>query len=552
MGSTSTINPACYLGMVRHGCARLRANKEVINDLNVFPIPDGDTGDNMFMTINSGCQNAAVSDHLGEVAKSISSGMLLGARGNSGVILSRIFAGIGRGLEGIKEADLDTFISAMSKGVEESYKAVSVPVEGTILTVFREGVEKASAKSVSSLEEYLGNMIPEMEASLERTPELLPTLKEAGVIDSGGAGILAIVKGMAEALESDEDVILPDNPAPEAAHGPVNLDAFSENNELQFGYCTEFLLRLQTSKVNLDTFDANEIKDYLTEAGESVVCFREGSIVKVHVHTKTPGEILNHCQRWGEFLTLKIENMALQHNENVRKKTESHEEPEFKIRKRYGVVAVASGNGIADMLKEAGADIVIEGGQTMNPPTGSFIEAFEQINADCIFVYPDNSNIILTALQAASLYEKAKIVVIPSKNVGAGYVAIASLDKSEKDVDALIQSQKQIIDETVCAVVSRANRDAQMDGVKVQDGHYIGILGGEILTDNPSADNALIDLCEKTGIQDHDVALLFYGQDVSEEQAQNIYETLSSRYPDTEFMLTNGGQPIYDYILTLC
>lgn len=543
---TSAITSACYLAMVRRGCAHLHKSKDVINDLNVFPIPDGDTGDNMFMTINSGCQNATLTDNLGETAKSISSGMLLGARGNSGVILSRIFAGIGRGLSGLAQTDLAGFKAALAAGVEESYKAVSVPVEGTILTVFREGVEKTADKPADSLEEYFAALIPEMEASLERTPDLLPVLKEAGVIDSGGAGILSIVRGMAEALENPEEVDLPGNPAPEAAHGKVDLNAFGPDDELEFGYCTEFLLRLQSSKVDLDSFDESEIRDYLTAAGESVVCFREDSIVKVHVHTKTPGEILNHCQRWGEYLTLKIENMALQHNETQLKKAAA--EPEFKIKKRIGVVTVASGEGLIQTLVEAGADEVIPGGQTMNPSAQDFVDAFDSVGAEIIFVYPNNSNIVMTALQAASLYEDSKVIVIPTKTIGAGYVAIASLDKSEKDIDALVKAQKELITSVSCALVSKANRDAEMSGIKVTEGHYIGICGGEILTDNISATGALLDLCEKTEVGDHDVALLFYGQDTDTE---GVIETLQSRYPMTEFMFIDGGQPVYNYILTL-
>lgn len=549
MGSTSTITPACYLGMIRRGCARLHANKEVINDLNVFPIPDGDTGDNMFMTINSGCRNATVSNNLGETAKSISSGMLLGARGNSGVILSRIFAGIGKGLDGIEEADVEAFSSAMRSGVEESYKAVSTPVEGTILTVFREGVEKAGQKRAESVEEYLAVMIPEMEASLQRTPELLPTLKEAGVIDSGGAGILTIVKGMAEALESDEEVDLPDNPAPEAAHGKVDLDAFGSDDTLQFGYCTEFLLRLQSSKVDLDTFDEQQIKDYLNSVGESVVCFRDGTIVKVHVHTMTPGEILNRCQAWGEYLTLKIENMALQHNQRL---TPAEREADFKLHKRYGVVAVASGAGIVQTLKEAGADEVIEGGQTMNPSAQSFLDAFSRIEADTIFVYPNNSNIILTAQQAAGLYDKSRIIVIPTKSVGTGYVCIASIDKGEKDAQAIVDSQMETMQAVRCALVSQANRDALMDGIEVKDGHYIGICDGAILSDAPEATDALLALAENCGTDEHDVALLFYGSGISEEEAAQAVSLLEEKYPLTEFKAIYGGQPVYNYILTLC
>ena len=547
---TSTITSACYLAMVRRGCAHLNASKDVINDLNVFPIPDGDTGDNMFMTINSGCQNASLSESLGETAKSISSGMLLGARGNSGVILSRIFAGIGKGLEGAETADLSAFKAAMAAGVEESYKAVSVPVEGTILTVFREGVQKAAEKPADTLEEYFAALIPEMEVSLEHTPDLLPTLKEAGVIDSGGAGILSIVRGMAEALDATDDVELPDNPAPESAHGPVNLNAFTENDELEFGYCTEYLLRLQTSKVDLDSFDVAEIRDYLTAVGESVVCFRDGSIVKVHVHTHTPGDILNHCQRWGEYLTLKIENMALQHNETQIKKAAA--EPEFKISKKYGVVTVASGEGLVQTFLDAGADEVIRGGQTMNPSAQDFIDAFKKIGAETVFVYPNNSNIVMTALQAASMFEDSKVIVIPTKTIGAGYVGIASLDKSEKDVDALVQAQKETVAAVTCGMVSKANRDADMNGVAVKEGDHIAICGGEIVCDCKTAKQALLELCESEEAGDHDVAVVFTGKDISSDEAEEVSAALQAKYPMTEFMFIDGGQPVYNYILTLC
>ncbi|MBP5572274.1 MAG: DAK2 domain-containing protein [Bacteroidales bacterium] len=547
---TSTITSACYLAMVRRGCARLHSSKDVINDLNVFPIPDGDTGDNMFMTINSGCQNSNLTESLGETAKSISSGMLLGARGNSGVILSRIFAGIGRGLSGLEKTDLAGFKAALAAGVEESYKAVSVPVEGTILTVFREGVENAADKKADCLEEYFAALIPEMEASLERTPDLLPTLKEAGVIDSGGAGILSIVRGMAEALEATDDVDLPDNPAPEAAHGKVDLSAFGPDDVLEFGYCTEFLLRLQSSKVDLATFDESEIRDYLTSVGESVVCFREDSIVKVHVHTHTPGDILNHCQRWGEYLTLKIENMALQHNETQLRK--AAEEPEFKIQKHYGVVTVASGEGLVQTFLEAGADEVIRGGQTMNPSAQDFIDAFKRLGAEIVFVYPNNSNIVLTALQAASMFEDSKVIVIPTKTIGAGYVGIASLDKSNKDTDALVEEQKETVAGVTCGMVSKANRDTELNGVAVKEGDYIGICGGEVVCDNPSCRDALYTLCDQTEAGDHDVAVVFYGQDVPAEEADEVAAALQAKYPMTEFMFINGGQPVYNYILTLC
>lgn len=544
------MNGSKFFALVQNGASELKANKNIINDLNVFPIPDGDTGDNMFMTINSGCaqakQLASQSDSVASVADALSKGMLLGARGNSGVILSRIFAGIARGMKDVKEASTADFARAMSCGVEEAYGSVSVPVEGTILTVLKDATNKANLLKSDSLENYFGALLPEMEASLDRTPDLLPVLKEAGVVDSGGAGLLCIFRGMDEALKGN--VLSNDFESDDkSSQKPqVNLDAFTADSELLFGYCTEFLLRLQRSKVDLATFDVQEIIDYLNAAGDSVVCFRDGSIVKVHVHTKTPGDILSHCQRWGEFLTLKIENMTLQHHEtNIRNAFS-------KPHKAYGIVTVASGRGLVDAFKEAGADFVIEGGQTMNPSAQSFVEAFDEVAADTIFVFPNNSNIILTAQQAAELYEKSKVIVLPSKTMGAGYVAIASMDLSIKDTDALVESATETMQGVVCGMVTRATRDTSLDGVSIHKDDSLGICHGDILCDAPNSEEAVMQLCEKIEVADHDVALIFKGEDSPMDAAEQLVERLQKQFPRTEFIMTDGGQPVYHYIIVLC
>lgn len=536
--------------MIQNGASELKANKNIINDLNVFPIPDGDTGDNMFMTINSGCEQAKVlankSAAVGSVAEALSKGMLLGARGNSGVILSRIFAGIARGLKDVEDASVADFAHAMSCGVEEAYGSVSVPVEGTILTVLKDSTNKANLMKSDSLENYFGTLMPEMEASLDRTPELLPVLKEAGVVDSGGAGLLCIFRGMEKALKGD----LLSNDAEPDENGPkkpqVNLEAFTADSELLYGYCTEFLLRLQRSKVDLDAFDVQEIIDYLNAVGDSVVCFRDDSIVKVHVHTKTPGDILSHCQRWGEFLTLKIENMTLQHHEtNIRNAFS-------KPHRAYGIVTVASGRGLVNAFKEAGANVVIEGGQTMNPSAQSFIEAFDEVAADTIFVFPNNSNIVLTAQQAAELYDKSKVIVLPSKTMGAGYVAIASMDFSVKDTEAIVASATETMQGVVCGMVTRATRDTSLDGVSIHKDDSLGICHGDILCDAPTSSETLVELCEKIEVADHDVALLFKGEDTPMDDAEQVVERLQKIYPRTEFIMTDGGQPVYNYIIVLC
>ena len=535
------IDANLYLNLIRGGAARLGLHRQEINDLNVFPIPDGDTGDNMYMTIQAGCNpstgpstSSGTGLTLPEVAKAVSAGMLMGARGNSGVILSRMFAGLAKGLADVREADVDAFSRAMLAGVDESYPAVSEPVEGTILTVFREGAEAAAGSQ--DLDEYFDHLVSAMDLSLQHTPEQLDVLKKAGVVDSGDAGLLYIAEGMRAVLHG-EAAEVPDEAAPAAQH--VDLDAFTEDSVLEFGYCTEFLLRLQRSKVDLDTFDETVLSDWLAQNGESLVFFRDGSIIKVHVHTRTPGEILNHCQQYGEFLTVKVENMTLQHHEN-------HMDERFKKgRKAFGVVAVASGAGLVDTFKELGADIVIEGGQTMNPPVERFIEAFDAVSADTVFVFPNNGNILLTARQAAEIYDKADIRVIPAKTLGEGYYALANLDTEAGDADAIAAALTEAAGEVATGLVSRAIRDSG----PFHEGEYLGIRGKEILTAGPTPEAAVQALAEAMDAGSRDVILVFAGEGGT--RSERVREALVKRYPRAEVILQSGGQPVYEYILVL-
>ena len=517
-------------------------DKKVVNDLNVFPIPDGDTGDNMLMTLKAGC--TALEKHLGtlsELAAAASSGMLLGARGNSGVILSRIFAGLAKGLQGVIEANTKTFAKAMQSAVDEAYKSVPVPVEGTIITVLREGA--AGADSNADLNHYFETLLAAMQVSLNHTPELLQVLKDAGVVDSGGAGLLSIFRGMNDALNgiiSDEEL-----PAATAATPTVELDKFTENSTLEFGYCTEFLLRLMRSKVDLDTFDEKVIIDYLNQAGESVVAFREGTIVKVHVHTFTPGVILNEMQKYGEFLTLKIENMALQHHQSTNQNNASFKLPP----KPYGIVTVASGEGLINAFREFGVDEVIAGGQTMNPSTQDFLDAFSRINAQHILVFPNNKNIKMAADQAAELYKDADIRVLPSTTIGEGYYGIGSIDRDGPDVDAVIASVTEIMQSVTTGMVSTAIRDAEGDQVSIHKGNYVGYSGKQLLSDSPDRVTAAKALVERLEADTRDVMLIFYGEQVEQDEAERLAADLQARYKNLEIMLNNGAQPVYDYII---
>lgn len=577
------IDGSTFADMIVSGAANLSSNKTAVNDLNVFPIPDGDTGDNMFMTIESGARmlRDSESDSLSEASSVASRGMLLGARGNSGVILSRIFSGISKGLEDKPSADVRVLHLAMERGIQESYSAVPVPVEGTILTVYRDAVKYAGDRidENSTLDSYFRDFNTELRRSLEHTPEQLDVLREAGVVDSGGAGLVYIFDGMLAALEGTGKQLAENATAASAPR--IDLSLFTEDSELTFGYCTEFLLRLQHKKTDIDSFDIDEFIRGLSELGDSVVAFRDGSIVKVHVHSLTPGKVLDYGQRFGEFLTLKVENMTLQHSSKEHgehkheeaKPAEAAETATAKSanaataesapvtaeatpaptapRKHYATVAVAAGKGLISAFYELGADKVISGGQSMNPSTEDFIAAFDSLNADVILVFPNNSNIILTANQAASIYSKAQIVIIPTKTVGEGCVAISMVDPDESDAEAL----KTAICEAITAVgtgfVSRAGRDASFKGVDVTEGDYIGFSRDTIYSSEPTRRDALLKLADCLDTSSHDLAILFSGADTDRTEAEELTAELSKRFPSTEFTHIRGDQPTHDYILVL-
>lgn len=603
-----------FAEMLRGGANRLSQFRTQINDLNVFPIPDGDTGDNMLMTFGSGVDAAEVaSENLQSKAKAAADGMLLGARGNSGVILSRIFAGITNVLAAFERATVIELTECMTEGVRQAYGAVSEPVEGTILTVFKDAVAYANAraKENKSITGYFEDLLDEMERSLKRTPELLPVLKEAGVVDSGGAGLLCIFEGMRDTLVNDVSAAYPSEKTSEndkasvsnqpidASVKKVDFSLFTEDSVLEYGYCTEFLLRLQRVKTDVDNFDIDAFIKFLNDNGDSVVAFKEGTIIKTHVHTKTPGKILDFAQRYGEFLTLKIENMTLQNEEAVlrgnnaqetlkksadkkaktssetsettgdaaneptndttgenktiiAKETPSDEKHAFtfKARKKTGIVAVAAGKGVKDTLISLGVDVVVDGGQCMNPSAGDLITAFDETNADRIFVFPNNGNVVLTAKQAAELYDKSQIVIIPTHTVGEGYSAISMMDTNAK-TDDIVKDLTEIISSVVTGLVSKASRNAEVNGVSVTLGDYLGFSGDKIYADEKTSEDALKTLCKKLNAENYGLMLLFKGLDADKKSAQAVFEDLTKLYPNTEIIFIDGGQPIFDYTIVL-
>ena len=537
--------------MAQGGAALLRSNADEVNKLNVFPVPDGDTGDNMRMTIESGI--AALeridSDDLAEVMNVLSHGMLLGARGNSGVILSQFFAGVSKGLESFDKADATAIGNALSMGVKQAYLSVMTPTEGTILTVARESVEYAVAHITpeSDLRSFFADLIKEMYASLQRTPELLATLKEAGVVDSGGAGLFYIMNGFNKVLNG-ETIDL--TAAPEApALSTPDVTAFGPDSEMTYGYCTELLLQLQNSKVDAENFDNKIITDFLVSVGDSVVSFKTGTIVKLHVHTKTPEKVLAFCRQFGEFLTVKIENMSVQHNETVKEEIEAEQAEAEQPPKRYGFVAVATGDGVKDTFLQLGVDVVVDGGQTQNPSTADFLAAFDKVRAEHIFVFPNNGNIIMAAGQAAEIYDKAVVHVIESRDLGAGYTALATADPDEPDPAAMEAALNEATARATTGYVSPAIRDAELNGVTIKNGDFIGFVGKEMLISDPVLAHTANALADKmlTGTGKY-MLTVFVGKDAAEADQTALEQHLASAHADAETYFINGGQDVYPFI----
>lgn len=560
-----------YLGgllfkkMAKGGAAELRSNADEVNKLNVFPVPDGDTGDNMRMTIESGV--AAIehldTDDLAKVTEALSRGMLLGARGNSGVILSQFFAGVSSGLRTSSEADPRTLGAAFEMGVKQAYTTVMTPTEGTILTVAREAVEYAVSKITdgSTIRSFFADLVKEMHASVDRTPDLLPALREAGVVDSGGAGLFYIIDGLNRVLNGEE-IEASDAPAAEAAPS-VDSSSFGPDSVMTYGYCTELLVQLQNSKCDIDAYDVDALREFLASLGDSIVAFKTDSIVKLHVHTFTPEKVLAKMREVGEFITVKIENMSMQHTSTIEEETaEDSNQPNGKFSggiekgedvtafepKKYGVVAVSNGIGIDAIFRELGADETVAGGQTNNPSAQEFLDAFERINAEHIFVFPNNSNILLAATQAAGIYEKAKIHVIPSKSIGTGYVALATMDLGSETPEEITDAAIAAMESVVCGAISPAIRDTQINGMEIKNGDTIGIIGKEIVVDSKTRTDAAYELADYMLKAGRYMITVFLGKDATEEEANALQVRIRSTYPDVEIYAIDAGQEIYPYI----
>ena len=546
--STYTIDGKIFAEMLSFGAARLAEQAPELNRLNVFPVADGDTGTNMSSTVDGGLSAIEnnTSNSIGELSRRFAHAALLSARGNSGVILSQIFAGINEYLKDRDSVNAEELCDAYKNGIKASYAAVQNPTEGTILTVFRESTEYAAANinEGSSVDDFFRLHVEAARRSLEKTPELLPALAEAEVVDSGGAGYLCIAEGMYGALIGET------RPEPRSftaqKSASVNIDLFTRDSKLEFGYCTEFLLRLTTEKVDPDSFDINTVLSDLTSlGGESVVAYKTGDVVKVHVHTFTPGSILSDMQKYGEFLTVKIENMSLGHSESEEKRSAP------KPKKKYSVVTVASGDGMSALFTDMGADVVIKGGQTANPSTGEFVDAFKKCNSENIIVLPNNKNIFLSASQAAELYTEASVKVIKTNNLMQGFSALSVINPGVSDVDVLVRNAESAAGAVIDGEITKAIRSVTVEGRCISEGEYIAISGGSIVANEKTAESALLSMLEEADVDLCEVITLFVGRDVNAERRAELTERIAENYPDLELTVYEGGQEVYDYLIAI-
>ena len=538
------LNGAALHALFESGYRNLKKNTDAINALNVFPVPDGDTGTNMVMTFGGGLRS--VSADMGSVdvyMQALSQGALLSARGNSGVIFSQFVSGLARGFAGCEQVDFQDFIRAFECAREDAYKAILTPTEGTILTVIREAAAflREQGSGYCDLRSGFEALLAQMKKTLQKTPDLLPILRESGVVDSGGAGLVCFVEGMVAHLSGST---VEDTPELAEVQSTVN-SSFGPDSVLEYGYCTEFILQLMNVKTDLAAFDLKAFLKPLEAMGDSIVSVANGSIVKLHIHTFTPEKVLEYGRRFGEFVTLKIENMSVQHSEAAPK------EPP-KEHQKYAVVAVAAGEGIIDYFRSIGADEIINGGQTNNPSVDDFLAAFRRLNADHIIVLPDNSNVVMTARQAAELYQEADVRVIPTKSVVEGCSALSMFNPWCATVEELLEEMSAGLSGIVTGYLTTAIRDTHMGGLEIHKGDYIGLNRENVLSRGSDKVQTAFELvhriCEDCP---REIIIAFRGADATEEEAAALQQRLETAYPCADIGFIDGKQEIYDFIISL-
>jgi len=551
--AVKTINTELLQKMFLAGAANLEAKKEFINELNVFPVPDGDTGTNMTLTILSAAKEVKALENpdMVAIAKAISSGSLRGARGNSGVILSQLLRGFTKEIREHKEIDTITLAKACERATATAYKAVMKPKEGTILTVAKGASQKAAelAETTEDLDTFISEVINYAQEVLEKTPEMLPVLKEAGVVDSGGQGLLEVMRGAYDAFQGKEI----DYSAIEASAGTRMVKPSEQaETEIKFGYCTEFIIMLEKE---FTAKDETEFKAYLESIGDSIVCVADDDIVKIHVHTNDPGLAIQRALTYGQLSRMKIDNMREEHQERLIKDAEKlaaqqAEAKKAEPRKEVGFIAVSIGEGMNEIFRELGADYIIEGGQTMNPSTEDMLNAIDQVNAEHIFILPNNKNIILAANQAQTLTEDKDIIVVPSKTVPQGITAIINY-MPDADAQTNLEAMIEGIGNVKTGQVTYAVRDTHIDDKEIHEGDIMGIGDSGILAVGQSVEETTKEMLAQLVDEDTELISLYYGQDVQEESAENFAQEIEDLYPDVDVDVHSGGQPIYYYVLSV-
>ena len=551
--NSNTVDAKILGRMFLSGAKNLEAKKEWINELNVFPVPDGDTGTNMTLTIMSAASevNALSEPDMKKLAKAISSGSLRGARGNSGVILSQLLRGFTKVIEQYEEIDAPIFAKSFEKAVETAYKAVMKPKEGTILTVAKGAAEKAAeiAENSENLKQFFTEVIEEAETVLAKTPELLPVLKEAGVVDSGGQGLVEVLKGALDGYLGKEinlDFVKP------AAKPAITTPVSSKESNIKFGYCTEFIIMLERKFTEKDE---EKFKEYLMSIGDSLVVVADEDIVKVHVHTNAPGEAIQKALTYGQLSNMKIDNMRLEHHEKVIKEAEKMAaqqaaEKKAEPAKEVGFISVSAGDGMGEIFKELGADYLIQGGQTMNTSTEDMLKAIDQVNAKNIFILPNNKNIILAANQARDLTEDKNIVVIPTKTIPQGITAMISY-VPEKSVEENTEEMTEAMGNVKTGQVTYAVRDTRIDEMDIHQGDIMGIGDKGILAVGQDIQKVAVDMTCKMTNEDSELISIYYGADVTEADAEEISSRLEEIYPDFDIEINYGGQPIYYFVISV-
>ena len=551
--NSNKINAKMLAKMFLAGAKNLEVKKEWINELNVFPVPDGDTGTNMTLTIMSAAKEVVnlQDEDMMTICKAISSGSLRGARGNSGVILSQLFRGFTKTIRECDEIDIPTLATATEKAVESAYKAVMKPKEGTILTVAKGMADKArelAEEGCDDLELYFRQIIEYGDEVLAKTPDMLPVLKQAGVVDSGGQGLMQVMKGAFDAFLGKEIDFTLEAPKDGAAK---EGSASSVDQEIKYGYCTEFIILLNKT---FNIKNEIDLKEYLESIGDSIVVVADGDVVKVHVHTNDPGLAIQRALKYGALSNMKIDNMRLEHQEKLFKEQqlkaqEQKKEPEMP-HKEVGFIAVSVGEGMSEIFKGLGADYIIEGGQTMNPSTEDMLNAIDKVNADTIFILPNNKNIILAANQAKTMVEDKKIIVIPTKTVPQGITAIINYvpDMDPEDNAATMECE---IKNVLTGQVTYAVRDTMIDDKEIKQGDYMGIGDSGILSVGRDMEEVTFNMIKAMMHDDLELISIYYGSDVTEEAAEAVKAKVEETYPDCDVELQMGGQPIYYYVISM-